>query len=148
MKNRVLVIGATGYIGRHLLTKLCEDLNNQVYGLSNPGDPSASHWHSFEGDLMNPNLKNLVVGIQLRSFDLEHKGGMNRVPEALRLKRNPFSYYSSWFVAGVGWSLVEDHYPEAVQYLSLDWVNPVKEAEASEISDSVRIPMAELRTEP
>lgn len=76
MKNRVLVIGATGYIGRHLLTKLGEDLDNQIYGLSNPGDPNAVHWRSFEGDLLNPNLKNLLETIQ--PDEIYHAAGVHR----------------------------------------------------------------------
>ncbi|WP_337659864.1 hypothetical protein [Anderseniella sp. Alg231-50] len=58
-----------------------------------------------------PKPKNLVVGIQLRSFDPAHKSGMNRVPEALRLAGNPVKYFSSWFVTRISWRHVQEKYP-------------------------------------
>lgn len=69
-------------------------------------------FHYVKGD---PKLKTLVVGIQLRSFDPNHKGGMNRVPEAVRLKQKPFDYYTSWFVAKVGWRNISKRYAAQLQ---------------------------------
>jgi len=43
-------------------------------------------------------IKNLVIGIQLRSFDEDHKGGMNRVPEAVWLVRHKLEYLKNWNV--------------------------------------------------
>lgn len=43
-------------------------------------------------------IKRLVVGIQLRSFDEKHKGGMNRVPEAVDLLSSPIKYLKNWHV--------------------------------------------------
>lgn len=63
----------------------------------------------------NPKLKTLVVGIQLRSFDPDHKRGMNRVPEAIRLTTKPFDYYTSWFVAKVGWRNLGHRYKAQFQ---------------------------------
>lgn len=65
----------------------------------------------------HPKPKNLVVGIQLRSFDPAHKSGMNRVPEALRLADNPVKYVTSWFVTRISWRQVEAHYPRQLATL-------------------------------
>jgi len=46
----------------------------------------------------DPAIKNLVVGVQLRSFDEDHKGGMNRVPEAVELVRHKLEYLKNWNV--------------------------------------------------
>lgn len=43
-------------------------------------------------------IRNLVVGVQLRSFDEGFKGGMNRVPEAVELVRDKFEYLKNWNV--------------------------------------------------
>jgi hypothetical protein len=66
----------------------------------------------------DPELKRLIVGIQLRSFDPDHKGGMNRVPEAAALTEVPFDYYTSWFVARVGWRNLAARYPETINGLT------------------------------
>ncbi len=65
-----------------------------------------------------PKPKNLVVGIQLRSFDPDHKSGMNRVPEAIRLAGNPLKYFSSWFVTRVSWRHVQEKYPTQLAALT------------------------------
>ncbi|MEM7424573.1 MAG: hypothetical protein AAF441_00650 [Pseudomonadota bacterium] len=64
-----------------------------------------------------PKPKNLVVGIQLRSFDPAHKSGMNRVPEALKLAGNPVKYFTSWFVTRISWRQVEARYPRQLATL-------------------------------
>jgi len=47
----------------------------------------------------NAELTTLVVGIQLRSFDANHKGGMNRVPEAVKVSSSKIGYLKNWSVA-------------------------------------------------
>ncbi|MBL4667515.1 MAG: hypothetical protein JKY04_09065 [Sneathiella sp.] len=69
----------------------------------------------------SPNLKTLVVGIQLRSFDPNHKGGMNRVPEAIRLSSNLLDYYTNWFVSRISTKLLEEKY--AAQYSAISQMN-------------------------
>lgn len=66
----------------------------------------------------NKNLKTLVIGVQLRSFDPDHKERMNRVPEAIRLVENPLEYYSSWFVLRTGFDTVEHRYGEAFEEIA------------------------------
>ena len=78
----------------------------------------------------SPNLQTLVVGIQLRSFDPNHKGGMNRVPEAIRLSSNPLDYYSNWFVSIISVKLLEKKYAEQLHALS-EWnFSPITSASA------------------
>lgn len=54
---------------------------------------------TFQQIKNNPHLKTLVVGIQLRSFDVQHKGGMNRVPEAVKVSSSSINYLKNWSVA-------------------------------------------------
>ena len=79
-----------------------------------------------------PKPKNLVVGIQLRSFDPAHKSGMNRVPEALRLASNPVKYFTSWFVTRISWRQVEARYSNhvaALRNLVPNLTSPAKAAD-------------------
>ncbi|KAG1700370.1 hypothetical protein GQR58_005066 [Nymphon striatum] len=46
----------------------------------------------------DPAIRNLIIGVQLRSFDEDHKGGMNRVPEAVELVRYKLEYLKNWNV--------------------------------------------------
>lgn len=59
----------------------------------------------------DPSLQTLVVGIQLRSFDEQHKGGMDRVPEAQHILTQEFEYLKNWSIAKTAWKLfeAEDH---------------------------------------
>lgn len=81
---------------------------NFAYGGANIDEIHAT----FEHIKTDPAIKTLVVGIQLRSFDIDHKAGQNRVPEAIRLASNPFEYYSSWFVSKIGWRNLAARYPD------------------------------------
>jgi hypothetical protein len=79
-----------------------------------------------------PKPKNLVVGIQLRSFDPAHKSGMNRVPEAIRLAGNPVKYFSSWFVTRMSWRHVQEKYPTqlaAIRDLAPGFISTAKAAD-------------------
>lgn len=58
-------------------------------------------------------IRRLVVGIQLRSFDEDHKAGMNRVPEAVELLSNPFSYLKNWHVAKTAVDVLKAENPDA-----------------------------------
>jgi len=55
--------------------------------------------HSTYSEIKSdPAIRNLIIGVQLRSFDENHKGGMNRVPEAVRLVRHKLKYLKNWNV--------------------------------------------------
>ncbi len=80
-----------------------------------------------------PKPKNLVVGIQLRSFDPAHKAGMNRVPEAIRLATHPVKYFSSWFVTKISWRHIEANYPNAIKVMRSLMPGIISSAKASEL---------------
>lgn len=67
-------------------------------------------YDTFKYAKKQADLKTLIIGIQLRSFDPDHKNGLNRVPEALRLTDNPLEYYSNWFVSRIGIKNLERKY--------------------------------------
>ena len=66
----------------------------------------------------NKNLKTLVIGIQLRSLDVNFKNGLNRVPEAIRLNENPLQYYSNWFVSKISYKNLQNKYKAEFKRLS------------------------------
>ena len=86
------------------------------------------------------NLETLIVSLPLRSFDERHKNGLNRVPEAINMAANPFSYYTSWFVLRTALKNIDARYGEdiarltpsivskahAADYAGGDSVSPVK----------------------
>ena len=72
-------------------------------------------YSTFQAIKNNPNLKTLIIGVQLRSFDETHKGGMNRVPEAVKATASPTSYLKNWFVARQSWRLLSQSSPALAQ---------------------------------
>jgi len=69
-------------------------VSNLAYG----GGTIPEIYDTFQILKNDPGLRTLVIGIQLRSFDEDHKKGMNRVPEAQRLVRHPLEYLKNWSV--------------------------------------------------
>ena len=67
-----------------------------------------SNFQKVKGD---PNLRTLVIGIQLRSFDEKHKGGMNRVPEAVKVTARATNYLKNWFVIKKSWEVFKSDHP-------------------------------------
>lgn len=65
-------------------------------------------------------IRNIVIGIQLRSFDEKHKGGMNRVPEAVRLLSARTEYLKNWSVAKTAFKMLKAENKETV-----DWLNTI-----------------------
>lgn len=101
---------------RALRDKYWKELGqSSVFNFAYGGATIHEIYDTFRYVKNDPKLKSLVVGIQLRSFDPDHKGGMNRVPEAIRLTEKPFDYYTSWFVAKVGWRNLNQRYAEQFQ---------------------------------
>ena len=81
----------------------------------------------------DPAVKNLVIGIQLRSFDEDHKQGMNRVPEAASLISNPVEYLFNWSVAKTSFRVAEHEYPFFWELMNLNLLLTSK-AEAADYS--------------
>ena len=88
--------------------------------------------------------RRLVVGIQLRSFDPDHKGGMNRVPEAIRLASSPLDYYKSWFVARIGWRNLYARHRDLFDTLSAPSRAIASDAKAAEFGAPGTAPVSQL----
>lgn len=91
---------------------------SNAYNFAYGGTTMLEIYDTFQFVKNSRNLKALVVGIQLRSFDPDHKGRMNRVPEAVRLNDNPLQYYSNWFVSGIGIKILNKEYGAKYQWLA------------------------------
>ena len=87
-----------------------------AYNFSYSGGTIFEIYDSFQFIKSNPNLKTLVIGVQLRSFDEKFKKGINRVPEAIHLYENPIAYNSNWFVSQVALELIKDSYFKNMQF--------------------------------
>jgi len=78
------------------------DVLNVAYG----GGTVPEIYSTFNHIKSDPTLEHIVLGIQLRSLDEDHKSGMNRVPEAIRLIDNKFAYASNWLAASAAWRIM------------------------------------------
>ncbi|WP_428525809.1 hypothetical protein [Roseibium sp.] len=120
---------------RALQDKYWQELGrDDVYNFAYGGATVFEIYDTFQYLKENAELETLIVSLPLRSMDARFKGGMNRVPEAISLANDPFGYYTNWFVAKIGWALLQDRYPhvfDAVEKLAL---SPVSEAKAAELS--------------
>lgn len=101
---------------------------NFAYGGANIDEMYAT----FEHIKNDPAIRTLVVGMQLRSFDRDHKAGQNRVPEAIRLSGNAFEYYASWFVTKIGWRNISTRYPDVATAIADMRPRLVRSAQAAE----------------
>jgi len=77
-----------------------------AYNFAYGGGTIPEVYSTFQQIKNNPHLKTLIVGIQLRSFDINHKGGMNRVPEAVKVSSSSIAYLKNWSVAKTSLKLV------------------------------------------
>ncbi len=75
----------------------------EVYNFAYGGATLFEIAETFEYLKKNKKIKNLIVGIQLRSFSSTFKKGMNRVPEAIRLASDPKAYYINSFITQISW---------------------------------------------
>lgn len=113
--SKVVIIGDSR--ARALQDQYWRELDRQdVYNFAYGGVTLHEIYDTFRYVRDNSEiLETLVIGIQLRSFDPDHKQQMNRVPEAVRLANNPVDYYSSWFVSGIGYKILEQSYGTELQ---------------------------------
>ncbi len=75
---------------------------NLAYG----GGTIPEIYSTFQVIKDDPKVQNLVVGIQLRSFDEDHKGNMNRVPEAEYIVNNRAEYLKNWSIFKTAWKMM------------------------------------------
>lgn len=88
----------------------------------------------------DPAIRNLIIGVQLRSFDEDHKGGMNRVPEAVELVRHKLEYLKNWNVFQTTMKVFKKENEQAInQYGSL-----VSNANASTLGKQGKTSLSKL----
>jgi len=73
--------------------------NSLTKNLAYGGGTIPEIYETFKLVRDDPTLETLIIGIQLRSFDEDHKQGMNRVPEAVSLISAPSKYLFNWSIA-------------------------------------------------
>ncbi|MCK7613719.1 hypothetical protein [Roseibium sediminicola] len=105
---------------------------NDVYNFAYGGATVYEIYDTFKYLQETADLDTLIVSLPLRSMDARFKGGMNRVPEAIALADDPFGYYTNWFVAKTGWSLLTDRYPALGHVVDNLSFHPVQSAKAAE----------------
>ncbi|WP_282604567.1 hypothetical protein [Pelagibius sp. Alg239-R121] len=130
---------------RALRNKYWNELGQvEVFNFAYGGATVHEIYDTFRYVKNDPKLRTLVVGIQLRSFDPDHKGGMNRVPEAIKLTGNAFDYYTSWFVAKVGWRHLNQRYAAQIQEAQSWTPRLVSPARATEFEAPGEVPLVRL----
>lgn len=115
----------------------------RAYNFAYGGATIPEIYDTFLKVKQDPALKTLIVGIQLRSFDPDHKGGMNRVPEAVALHEKPLDYYTSWFVTKVAWRNLRVRYGDIIDNASARIPRLSRAANAAEFPNPDR---ASLKT--
>ncbi|MEH6633060.1 MAG: hypothetical protein V7776_19760 [Halopseudomonas aestusnigri] len=132
-QTNIIVLGDSR--ARALRNKYWHELGLKgAYNFAYGGATIYEIFDTFQFIKKNPNLKKLVIGIQLRSFDEDHKAGLNRVPEAIRLNNNPFEYYSNWFVSRIALKNIEKKYRLQVSKLTSPIPNLISDAGAENIT--------------
>lgn len=93
---------------RSLRDKYWHELGlNKAINLAYGGGTIPEIYSTFQHIKNDPSLETLVIGIQLRSFDEQHKDGMDRVPEAQFILSQEFEYLKNWSIAKTAWKLLE-----------------------------------------
>lgn len=92
----------------------------------------------------DPAIRNLVIGIQLRSLDEKHKGGMNRVPEAVKLLKTRSEYLKNWSVAKTALKIFKAENPQTTEFLHNLRPSLVAAAEAQQLGPTGTVPLQKL----
>ena len=103
---------------------------NGVLNLAYGGGTIPEIYSTFQIIKDDPSVKNLVIGIQLRSFDERMKKGLNRVPEAVRLLSNRLQYLQNWSVFKAAGEVAQAEYPATWKLLASIVPSPIALAEA------------------
>lgn len=143
IKAPVVVLGDSR--ARALQDKYWQELGrDDVYNFAYGGATVFEIYDTFKYLTETVELDTLIVSLPMRSMDTRFKGAMNRVPEAIRIANNPFSYYSNWFVAKTGWTLLEARYPALETVASSLSLNPVSAAKAAASLNASALSLDEL----
>ena len=103
-----------------------------VYNFAYGGATIPEIYSTYEYLRDNAELKTLIIGVPLRTFDLNHRKGLNRVPDAIEIASAPLRYYSSWFVSKTGWANINDRYNSTFKQLATLMPRLIGEAKAQE----------------
>ncbi|MEP0945126.1 MAG: hypothetical protein ABJH63_20830 [Rhizobiaceae bacterium] len=119
---------------RALRNKYWHELGaTKAYNFAYGGGTIPEIYATFQQLRKNPNVKNLVVGAQLRSFDENFKAGMNRVPEAIRATASKPSYLKNWFVARKSWEFFTSQNEATIKAASDYLPTIISNADAAEL---------------
>lgn len=130
-KSNLVILGDSR--ARALRDKYWHELGvDGAYNFAYGGATLHEVYDTFQYVKTNKNLRTLVVGIQLRSFDLDHKGGMNRVPEAIRLTSSSLKYYSNWFTSRISVKLLANSFEDRFKVSTKLDLSLVSTAQAAE----------------
>ncbi len=121
---------------------------NRAYNFAYGGATIDEIYDTFQHIKSNKAIKNILIGIQLRSLSPHYKKGMNRVPEAISLAENPLQYYSNGFVTQMSWQHVKKQYPKQLsilaQRIKLPPLTFMSNAHAAEFIDEEDKPLKSL----
>ena len=99
---------------------------------------------TFELIKTDTEIRNLVIGIQLRSFDEDHKQGMNRVPEAVTLLRHRLEYLKNWAITQTAWKIFEVENQAAIDRVSALIPSLIGNARASDLGKTGNVSLSRL----
>lgn len=66
----------------------------------------------------DPAVKNIIIGIQLRSFNQKFKSGLDRVPEAIRILDNKLEYLKNWTIINTAWDIFTVENKDAIKRIN------------------------------
>ena len=99
---------------------------------------------TFEIIQNDPAVRNVVIGIQLRSMDEDHKNGMNRVPEAVKLLRNEGEYLKNWGIAKTAFDVFQAEHASKLSKISALKPELVGSVKAAELGHFGKVPLSKL----
>ena len=104
-----------------------------AYNFAYGGGTIPEIYSTFQKVKDDPNLRTLVIGIQLRSFDENHRGGMNRVPEAVKVTAHSTNYLKNWFVIKKSWEVFKLDHPRIASAMTGMVPDLISKAEATDL---------------
>ncbi len=130
---------------RSLRDKYWHELGlNNALNLAYGGGTIPEIYSTFEIIKDDRSIRNLVIGIQLRSFDEDHKQGMNRVPEAAHLIRNRIEYLKNWSVFNTSVELWQAENEAELEQLSNAIPSIATNAYAADLGEEGKVPLDRL----
>lgn len=131
-KARTVILGDSR--ARALRNKYWKEFGEKrPYNFAYGGGTIPEIFDTFKAIKSDPNLKTIVIGVQLRSFDESFKNGLNRVPEAIKATSSPIAYLKNWFVTKTAWKLAKLRYKSSIAQLTNALPSFVSVADAADL---------------